>query len=482
MPQLEAAASERAIISAILTGVIQFRDLPLTLEDFTEMTCIAIWQIMETVNARGQDCTLVNVIDAVQGRNPTEAAILDLACNHQIIVSNVLAKQYISNIKRATLRRALIRQQCEAIKLLKDEKQDPMQVASALREQTGELMKIGPAPLTRKVSDIFMELFAKIEKGNKEVSLDTGLTELNRILNGGIRGSKFVVIGARPGVGKSHFALWLADKAAMEGKRVLYVTMEMGAEEVTARLIAKHAMVDSRKFESQDFTKEEKMQIAEDAKVFNTLQIEIADEINTPAEMRMRANEMRSRKGLDLIVVDYLGLMVSGQNFNGNRVQEVSTISRELKKMTQEYKIPVIALTQFNRDSVKGGGTRMPTMAEARDSGSIEQDANVFIILHEPNREETEKNDKTGMLTQCFDLCDGKTSKLVILSVAKNRSGITGMFPMQCFTQYSLFRQFYDDLPPDESYESIENVMREDADEGQGSYERNRNQSGGKET
>ena len=443
MPHLEANASEKAIIAAILNKTVKFRDVALTFDDFTDMTCQAVWQIMERVDSRGQDCTMVNVLDAREGTNhPPETEIIDLACNNQIIVSSVMAPQYVNNIKTATLRRALLRQQQETIKLLRDEKQDPMQIASALRGQTDELMKIGPKALTRKASDIFRDICLRIDKDEKESVIDTGLGALNAILNGGIRGSKLVVIGARPGVGKSHFAIWLADKAAMAGKKVLYVTMEMGADEVMARLIAKHTLVDSRKFESMDFTDEEKISIAKSAGVFSTLPVEITDEINTPAEIRMRANEMRSRNGLDLIVVDYLGLMVSGQNFNGNRVQEVSFISRELKKMTQEYRIPIVALTQFNRESVKGGLTRMPTMAEARDSGSIEQDANVFMILHEPSREETEKVADNGFQTDCYDQCDGKLSKFVILNVAKNRNGITGNVFLKCMTQYSVFTQW----------------------------------------
>lgn len=265
-----------------------------------------------------------------------------------------------------------------------------------------------------------MEQAQKKEGQEEKNRIFTGIKTLDK-MTGGLTGSKLVIIGARPSVGKSVFAMSICMNAAKSGKRVLYITLEMEAEEIMEREFAAAAMVPLMEITSDEIQIETWSKVAESFGILSKQAMFYCTEGDTVEKVRKAAFHLYENGGLDLICVDYIQLMESGKNRH-NRQEEVADISRGLKKLAQELKIPIIALSQLNRSSQKE--KRAPTMSEARESGSIEQDANIFILLHDPDITEL----KTDDLRRLHKNLGDRGMKLIHVNVDKNRQGKKGIF------------------------------------------------------
>lgn len=275
--------------------------------------------------------------------------------------------------------------------------------------------------------------------GTKRKACRTGIADLDR-LTGGFRGGKLVVLGARPGVGKTALALAVAKHVSQHTGPVLVVSLEMDATEVMARLYASESGVDVQELESGDLSDASLEGIATYTPYVTSLPIRLAEKASTPMQIRREAQKMRENGGLEMIVVDYIQLMRTDGK-HGSRYEEVSEISRELKLLAMDMGVPVLALTQFNRSSEAGKNgqatKRAPTMAEAKDSGSIEQDANVFIIQYAP--------DNPGIdpyAQHAVTVCDAKGWQWQQLIVAKNRQGRTGIIDVGFDRAHMRFQNF----------------------------------------
>jgi replicative DNA helicase len=225
----------------------------------------------------------------------------------------------------------------------------------------------------------------------------------------GLQESNMIVLAARPGLGKTAFVLNLARYVAVEEKITVGVfSLEMSKEELVDRLLVRQADIDAWKLKTGKLEEEDFTRLSEAMGVLAEAPLYIDD---TPAasilEMRTKARRLQVEKGLNLIIVDYLQL-VRGRQME-NRVQEVSEISMGLKNLARELKIPVLAVSQLSRAVEVRGGAR-PRLADLRESGSIEQDADVVIFLYREN-EETPEN--------------------ITAEIAKHRNGPTGNFKLR---------------------------------------------------
>ena len=262
------------------------------------------------------------------------------------------------------------------------------------------------------VKDALAESFDRLDELHKKASglrgVPTGFKDLDNML-AGFQASNMIVLAARPGLGKTAFVLNVARQVAVEEKTTVgFFSLEMSKEELVDRLLIRQAEIDAwklktGKLEEEDFTRlSEAMGILAEAPLF------IDD---TPAasilEMRTKARRLQVEHGLDLIVVDYLQLVRGRQR--ENRVQEVSEISMGLKNLARELKIPVLAVSQLSRAVEVRGGAR-PRLADLRESGSIEQDADVVAFLYREDDENPEN---------------------VTLEIAKHRNGPTGNFKLR---------------------------------------------------
>ena len=236
--------------------------------------------------------------------------------------------------------------------------------------------------------ETFVELVSKtaelIERNiNRKKNYDyyTGFFDLDGLTDG-LHGGELTIIGARPGVGKTTFSLQIADKIASKNKNVAYISLEMSAEQIIQKILAKRTRVNSRKIRNGDLKNEEIEKIGTACGEISELSLSILTKANTIQQIEMEARKMRNQNKLDLLIIDYLQLVRNIGNFK-SREQEVADISRTLKLLSLELEIPIIALCQLNRNASKNE----PTLADIRESGSIEQDADNVIFLYQEDSE-----------------------------------------------------------------------------------------------
>lgn len=275
------------------------------------------------------------------------------------------------------------------------------------------------------LADAMQGLYNQVTSDTKRCM--TGISGLDGI-TGGFGEGQFVVIGARPGVGKSALATSIGINVARKSGPVLMVSLEMSKEEIAARLVAMDTDLSVDKITLGRLSEVEMQMMIRSMQEQSDIPFEIIGNARTPLQVRRKALEMQHGNGLKMIIIDYIQLMRPDGKAK-SKYEEITSITGDLKALAMELKIPIIGLTQFNRSSEEGGQSRMPTMAEAKDSGSIEQDANVFLILHNMDKE---PSDFGGSDHRIWKACHDKGAEWQKLNVAKNRQGRVGMVNL-CF-------------------------------------------------
>ncbi|MBP9898481.1 MAG: replicative DNA helicase, partial [Gemmatimonadales bacterium] len=276
-----------------------------------------------------------------------------------------------------------------------------------------------------------MERIEQLQRSGSSITgVPSGFADLDEMTTG-FQNSELIIVAARPSMGKTAFCLNLATHAAIEGHGVAVFSLEMSKDSLVQRMLCAEARVDSQAvrrgmLRDTDFTR-----LARAAGILQNCPIWIDD---TPAltllEMRSKARRLKADNDLKLVIVDYLQLMRSPE-YADNRVQEISDISRSLKQLARELEVPVIALSQLSRASEQRGGDRMPLLSDLRDSGAIEQDADIVLFIHRPEmyRDLREKAEQAG------DSLDGKAEVIM----AKHRNGPTGSIDLFFHKQFTRF-------------------------------------------
>lgn len=266
--------------------------------------------------------------------------------------------------------------------------------------------------------------------------IKTGFLTLDRAL-GGIAKGALVIIAARPAMGKTAFALNVAQKSAMlYNVPVAIFSLEMSKEEVGNRMLSTQSLVNSRSLRTGDLRQEDWDKIAKALPVLYKTKVYVDDRAGTTVvEMISKCRQLKLEGKLGLIIVDYLQLMNSGSQRSDGRQQEISEISRSLKLMAKELHVPVIALSQLSR-ACEARQDKRPMLSDLRDSGAIEQDADIVMFLY---RDKYYKQDQMEL--------DIEESEII---VAKNRSGKTGMVKMNWWPKHVMFFESEDDSMPHE--------------------------------
>ena len=252
----------------------------------------------------------------------------------------------------------------------------------------------------------------------------TGLTAIDHYITG-IAPSEMVVIGGRPSMGKTALASCITLNLGRSGKRVGFVTLEMSGPALVTRFLAILSKVSAKRVKNQVATKEELDRWYAASLELKDLPITIVEGLDTPAKQIAFVRRERKAVGLDVLVVDYLGLMRSGRR-TANRNEEMSEISRSLKVLAQEAHIPVIALSQLNRQ-VTARESHKPRLSDLRDSGSIEQDADVVMLVH---REDFYRQQRD---------CNAELDGLAEVLIAKARDAATGTCELVFIAEATLF-------------------------------------------
>lgn len=289
----------------------------------------------------------------------------------------------------------------------------------------------GGAPYEH-IKDVVVRTFEQVQQAAARKEQITGLpTGIQRLdaMTAGLKGSELIIIAGRPGMGKTAFALNVALHACQSRKvPVVIFSLEMGKEELARRLLCSEAKVDGSRLRTGMLSRDDWSRLAATAGPLTELPMFIDD---TPAltlmQLRAKARRLRAEHGLGLVVIDYLQLMRSGVK-NDNREQEISEISRSLKALAKELDVPVIALSQLNRGvENRPGKDKRPQLADLRESGAIEQDADVIMFVYRPEvyaKDDDERRRLRG---------------LAEVIVGKQRSGPTGIVRCRFFHEFTRF-------------------------------------------
>jgi replicative DNA helicase len=279
------------------------------------------------------------------------------------------------------------------------------------------------------VKDLVRDNYARLERifseGRRVTGLATGYTQLDN-QTAGLQPSELIILAARPSMGKTSLALNIAENVAL-GKRehVAIFSLEMSKESLLLRLLSSEARVDAHKFRTGHMGKDDWRRITESLGRLAEAPLWIDDSASvTVTEMGAKARRLKRDKGLALVVVDYMQLIAARGRF-GNRNEEVSSISRALKGLAKELKVPVLVLSQLTRAPERD--ERRPQLADLRESGAIEQDADVVLFIHRPNFYKADMSDEDRAKTE--------------LLVAKQRNGPTGTLNFVFLSKHTRFEE-----------------------------------------
>jgi replicative DNA helicase len=347
-------------------------------------------------------------------------------------------EEYIRIVKDKSLLRKLMGICSMAIARAADQSESALDVLGAAESQLMEVTEKGITHGFQSLDQIVQHSFGSIDnlyKQSREVTgLATGFKQLD-IMTSGLQKGELIIIAARPSMGKTALAINIAENAAIRSHATVAVfSLEMNKESLLRRMLASQAWVDQRKLQTGFLGREDhaKLQHALEQLIESRVYIDDTAGISL-AEMRAKTRRLRQNAGgLDLVVVDYLQLMSatvpsSGKRNYENRTQEVSAISRGLKALAKELSVPVVALSQLSRAGVQRKDDKRPMLSDLRESGSIEQDADVVAFIH---RESYYNRDE--------EMSEDEKAKSEII-IAKQRNGPTGTVHLNFVSRFTRF-------------------------------------------
>ncbi len=414
--------AEANVLSAMLLSseVVEEALTELRSDDFYRPMNKALFETMHDMYDRSMPIDSITLIDYLNSENKLqevggEAYILELMGQ---TLSLVNWQHHASIVRRDAMLREIIGATNQINQLAYNAPTDTKEVVeraeSMLLSVTDREVKNAYKPLNDFLIEAFNEAKEVCEAGGVAAGVPTGYPSLDRMLMG-LREGQLVIIGARPAVGKTSFALNLALNAASEGYTVAFFSLEMSGKEIAQRFICAHAQVSMSNFRTGKISPQEWANIGQAAEDLSRLDILIDDTPGiTVTEIRAKARRMLHNKEKAIIILDYLQLVSppAGRRAE-SRTVEVSEMSRALKIMAKELAVPVISLSQLSR-AVESRTGKRPQLSDLRESGSIEQDADIVMFLdRSSNEQEAGREDRPP---------EGITR----IIVAKNRSGPIG--------------------------------------------------------
>ena len=440
--------NEIAILGAMLQDAVAISDATgkLKIEDFSLDSHRRVYQAMLDLLAAGHAVDYLTVMDALSKRKELDAigGPAYLAFLSEGIPKNLNIESYVRIVKDKSLLRQLMSIFSEGATRASDQSEDAINVLGDVEAQLSEVadsaIQRGFSGIAEIVASSFGSIDKLYEQGREITGLATHYIEFDRMTSG-LQDSELIIIAARPSMGKTAWAINIAQNAAVrDGKVVAVFSLEMSKESLLRRMLASEALVNSRKIQTGFLPKEDKGKLLAGLERLMESKMFIDDTPGiTLAEMRAKARRLKQQAGaLDLIVIDYLQLMTGsagGKKGFENRNQEVSAVSRGLKALAKEMKVPVIALSQLSRASEQRGGDKKPMLSDLRESGSIEQDADVVAFIH---RDSYYNKDENG------DEDPESKGKAEII-IAKQRNGPTGSVHLAYLSDYTRFENLQSD-------------------------------------
>jgi replicative DNA helicase len=404
-------------------------------DDFALDSHRKIYDAMLHLVEVGHAVDIVTVADALRKKKELDSVggLAYLASLSEGLPRKLSIESYVRIVRDKSLMRQLLTVCDMGMIEASDQSREALdvlnQVTSRLTEISEHAVTGGFSDITAIVKDSFGSIDALYEQGREVTGLATHYIEFDRMTSG-LQESELIIIAARPSMGKTAWAINIAENAAVRGGKVVAVfSLEMSKASLLRRMLASQALVNSKAIQTGMLMRDDRTKLINGLERLMESKMFIDDTPGiTLAEMRAKARRLKQQHGqLDLIVIDYLQLMTgSNSNQKGfeNRTQEVSAISRGLKALAKEMKVPVVALSQLSRGSEQRGGDKKPLLSDLRESGSIEQDADVVCFIHREEYYDRENEDLKG--------------KAEII-IAKQRNGPTGSIHLAYLADYTRF-------------------------------------------
>ncbi len=425
--------AERSVLGAILMDnhVLNAAIEKLRPEDFFNGHHQCIYQHMIDLGESQQAIDLVTLTEELHRHGKLEtaggAAYLAQLMDGVPRVSNV--EHYTRIVKEKAMLRNLIHKSHDIQQQALDAEDDADTILDRAESSIFELAEDRARVGLIGVKDLVRDSFDRLEKifteGKRVTGVSTGYTQLDN-LTSGLQPSELLILAARPSMGKTALALNIAENVATRGRApVAIFSLEMSKESLLQRLLASHAHIDSHKFRTGHLAREDWRRITESLGFLAEAPLWIDDSGSaTVVEIGAKARRLKRDKGLSLVIIDYLQLIAARGRF-GNRNEEVSSITRGLKGLAKELQLPVLVLSQLTRAPERED--RRPQLADLRESGAIEQDADVVFFIHRPN---AFKPDETPE----------ERAKAEIL-IAKQRNGPTERVNFVFLSQFTRFEE-----------------------------------------
>ena len=387
--------------------------------------------ILDTLGSRIDALTILDKLNS-SGTSDAEANKNYLFQIAQSVPSAANVENYCKIVREKYFLRSLISISRDTIDSAIEGGADADKLLDSAEQKIYDIRKgKSTGSLQRLIDVISAEVYPNLVKISSENAeefkgIPTGFSKLDEITSG-LNRSDLILIGARPAMGKTSFALNIGRNVGMTGKKVVFFSLEMSNEQLAARVLSTEARVESNKLRSGEISPDEWMRLAEatDRLTKCNLYFDDTSTITVP-EIK---SKIKRAKDVDCIIIDYLGLMESANKKKENRVQEVTEITRSLKMLAKDLKIPVVVCCQLSRGPEKNGkASNRPMLSDLRDSGSIEQDADIVMMLYrEGYYKSSAQNPDEIDLTQAD------------VDVAKNRHGPTERIKLHWDAKYTLF-------------------------------------------
>ena len=410
-------------------------------EFFHQVSHVAIYTAMLELFTAGQPVDFVTVLEKLKESQSFEEGngktyLLQLA---QMVPSISNVETYARIVRDKYDIRMLILTAREILEDAGDGTADAATLLDSAEQRIFDIRRGKNMQGLQRINEVILETFDRLDRLNSEdrdlyKGVPTGIRELDDTITG-LNRSDLILLAARPGMGKTSFALNIARHAAVTaGKRVAFFSLEMTKEQLVSRLLSTEALVGGTKLRTGQLNEREWASLIEAGDVLSKTQMYFDDSSGiTVPEMKAKLRRLR---GVDLVIIDHLQLMSGSKKTEGNRVQEISEITRNLKVMAKELDVPVLTLSQLSRESEKRT-THRPALSDLRDSGSIEQDADIVLFLY---REDYYANTAGAAPSEDVDRNSGECI------VAKNRHGESKTVPLHWqgefmrFTSQEVFR------------------------------------------
>lgn len=410
--------AEEAVIGSILINPEAYYDVAQFLQpdDFYIRRHAWIWESFTRLHERRSPIDFLTVSEELEQMGVLAevggAAYITALINN--VPTSLHAEAYGRLIEENAIRRRMLSAANEIAKLAYKQETS---VESVMDEAEKAVFGVSERRMTRdlqSIQQVLSEYYDRIDllssRDDEMFGVPTGFIDLDRLLMG-LQPSDFIIVAGRPGMGKTAFILSLAKNAAQTYKKhVAVFSLEMSNEQLVQRLIAQETGIDSQRLRTGKLEDDEWPKFTHAIEVMSDTRIYLDDTpALTPLQLRTKCRRLHLEYNLDLILVDYLQLMSSGSRVE-NRVQEVSYISRNMKVMARELNVPVIAAAQLSR-AVEQRADKEPQLSDLRESGSLEQDADIVMFIHRPEVYER----------------DTLKQNIAQIKISKHRNGPVGM-------------------------------------------------------